>query len=186
MTPTRTRRGLVVSVLTLALLALVLAVVASADDGGGGGRHDGDDQSRGNDDNGARVFAAPLAPSLATDPTIHGVSPGNVPWVLAGGRAAIRMDGRVRVDLRGLVIPIPHGAFPANTARPVTTVSASLYCAPDGSAAVATTGSAPLSESGNARIVDTVTLPQTCLDPTVLIHPNGASSAYIALPGWRS
>jgi hypothetical protein len=184
--PTRTRTGLVVSVLALALVALVLAVVASADDGGGSGRHDGNDQGRGKDDNGARVFASPLAPSLTTDPTIHGVSPGNLPWALGSGRVTIRLDGRVRVDLQGLVIPIAHGGFPADTARPVTTVSASLYCAPDASTAAATTDAAPISASGNARIVDTVTLPPTCLAPTVLIHPNGATGAYIALPGWRS
>ena len=180
----RKHTWLAVAVVALAALSLFVAVVASADDGGGGGRHDGDRNGR--DDNGVRLFASALAPSLTADPAVHGVSPGGVPWALGRGRVILRRDGRLQVDLRGLVIPVAHGTFPANTARPVTTVTASLYCAPDASAAVATTAAAPISESGDARIEDTLSLPSTCLAPTVLIHPNGSIGAYIALPGWRS
>ena len=68
----------------------------------------------------------------------------------------------------------------------MTTVSASLYCAPDASGAAATTNAVPISEDGDASIQETLTLPATCLAPTVLIHPNGGLTAYIALPGWRS
>jgi hypothetical protein len=181
--PVNKRIVLAAALVAIAALSLLVAVVASADDGGGGG-HDGNG-NRG-DENGTRLFAAALAPSLTTDPTVHGVSPGGAPWVLGRGRVILRSDGRIRVDVRGLVIPVPHGTFPANTARPVTTVTASLYCAPDASAAVATTAAAPISEAGDAQIDDTLTLPQTCLAPTVLIHPNGIAGAYIALPGWRS
>jgi len=68
----------------------------------------------------------------------------------------------------------------------VTTVSASLYCAPDSSAAVATTTTVPISVSGNATIADTIAVPATCLAPIVLVHPNGGATAYIAATGWRS
>jgi hypothetical protein len=160
--------------------AALVAAVARADDGGGKG--DGDQGKT----NAAKIFSAALAPSIPSDPAVHGVAAGAVPWVLKHGRVQLAANGRIKIDLRGLVIPVAHGTFPANTARPVTTVSASLYCAPDATGAAATTDSVPISEDGDARITDTLQLPSTCLAPTVLVHPNGGLGAYIALPGWRS
>lgn len=171
-------------------LALLTALGASAHDGRGGddGGHDGDHvanlQRDDNQNNGA-IFSAHLAPSLPTDPAIHGVAAGGLPWVIKRGTVKLDADGRTRVEIRGLVIPIAHGTFPAGTALPVTTVSASLYCAPDASAAAATTGSVPITPDGNARIETTLTLPATCLAPIVLVHPNGGAGAYISATGWR-
>jgi hypothetical protein len=53
-------------------------------------------------------------------------------------------------------------------------------------APAATTGSVPLSSSGNARIEDHITVPATCLAPSVLVNPNGSTKAYIAVSGWKS
>jgi len=160
------------------------AAVASADDGG----RKGDDHQGKNrqGDDAAKIFSAALVGSQLADPPIHGVTRGGAPWVIDRGRVQLAADGRITVQLRGLVIPIAHGTFPANTARPVTTVSASLFCAPDSAGPSATTDSVPISADGDAQIRDTLTLPSTCLAPTVLIHPNGGLGAYIALPGWRS
>ena len=176
-------RSVLVALAVIAAAALV-AAVASADDGG---RKGDDDQGKnGRGDDAAKIFSAALAPSQVADPAVHGVAAGGAPWVLKRGRVQLAADGTIKIQLRGLVIPIAHGAFPANTARPVTTVNASLYCAPDSSAAAATTASVPISPDGNARITDKLTLPATCLAPTVLVHPNGGLGAYIALPGRRS
>jgi hypothetical protein len=123
---------------------------------------------------------------MPTDPAIHGVTAGGAPWVLDRGSVRLNADGRIRIAIEGLVIPVAHGSLPAGTARPVTVVSASLYCAPDASAAVATTRSVPISEEGDARIDDTISLPATCLAPIVLVHPNENNAAYIASTGWRA
>jgi hypothetical protein len=168
---------------TVAIVSLLVAVGASAHDGHGKGDDNG---KRDRHDDARLVYSSALAPSLVGDPAIHGVAAGGAPWALDRGRARIDSAGRIRVDLRGLVIPIAHGTFPANTARPVTTVTASLYCGGDATAAAATTAAAPISEDGDATIADTIQLPATCLNPTVLVHPNGNAGAYIALPGWRS
>ena len=149
------------------------------DHGGDNGQGEGNDQ-------GQPLLSSTLAPSLPTDPVIHTVAAGGLPWMLDRGNVRLKADGSVRIEIQGLVIPIAHGTFPAGTARPVTTVSASLYCAPDSSAAVATTAAVPISASGDATIRDTITLPATCLAPIVLIHPNGGINAYIAATGWRS
>jgi hypothetical protein len=180
----RTRnRSTLLALAAVACAALVAALAASADDGG----RQGDDQQGKNEnrDDATKIFSAALAPSMPTDPAVHGVAAGSVPWVLHRGRVQLGEKGRIKIQLRGLVIPVAHGTFPANTARPVTTLTASLYCAPDSSAAAATTRSFPITADGDATIKDTLTLPSTCLAPTVLVHPNGGLGAYIALPGWR-
>jgi hypothetical protein len=178
----RRNRSVLVALAVLATAALV-AAVASADDGG----RKGDDQGKhGNGDDAAKIFSAALVGSQLADPPIHGVIRGGAPWVIDRGRVRLAADGRIKIALRGLVIPIAHGTFPANTALPVTTVSASLFCAPDSTGPAATTKSVPISADGDASITDKLTLPATCLAPTVLVHPNGSVGAYIALPGWRS
>lgn len=170
----RTRTRFLVG-LTAFALALTATVGASAHDGKG----KDDDGGKGT---GNAAFSSSLAPSLPTDPAIDGTAPGGVPWVIDRGTARVQANGRVRVELEGLVIPVAHGTFPAGTALPVTTVSASVACA---GGAVATTNSVPLSADGDARIDDTVDLPSTCLAPVVLVHPNGGAGAYIAVSGWR-
>ena len=203
------RKGALVGVaVTLAAAGLALAGAVSASAHDGQGRDDGTgtavtetrgheadtrrEDRQGSEDGhavGRPLLKATLAPSVPDDPTIRGVAPGSLPWVLDRGSVRLKADGRLRVEIEGLVIPIEHtvGAttFPAGTARPVTTVSASLYCAPDGSGAAATTAAVPISEEGDATIAETVSVPASCFAPTVLVHPNGLTGAYIAVTGWR-
>ena len=154
----------------LAVASLVFAAVASGDHGRG--RH-----GKGE---GAKVFRSSLAPSVPTDPKFHNVSPGGVPWSLERGDVSIKRSGDFRLRLEGLVIT------GTNSARPVTTVSASLFCGADTETTpAATTAAVPISDDGDARIRQRVTLPATCLAPIVLVHPNGATARYIALSGWR-
>jgi hypothetical protein len=179
--------AVIVAALILAAASLFGAIGASADGGHG---HDGDNNQqqgdrRHGDDNGGSIFRSTLAPSVPADPALHGVAAGGAPWVLSRGDVRIDAKGRVRVRIAGLVIPVAHGTFPAGTARPVTVVSAALYCGADTTAA-ATTPSVPISETGDGSISAQVTLPATCLAPVVLIHPNDVAGAYIAASGWRS
>jgi hypothetical protein len=166
---TSRRMRMLVALVVTALTAgafLLLTVGASADHGNG------------------ELLSATLAPSQPADPPIDGVNPGGLPWVLARGGVELRSDGEIEVSIRGLVIPVAHGTFPAGTALPVTTVSASLYC--NSSVATATTTAVPISPAGDASIEDRIALPTTCLAPVVLVHPNGNPAAYIAATGWRS
>ena len=128
---------------------------------------------------GNTVFRSTLAPSVLSDPTIHGVMRGGVPWILDRGSARLRHGGRLTVGVRGLVIP-GNG-----TPGPVTSISAGLYCGADATPAAATTGSVPLSSQGDARIDEHVTLPAKCLAPIILLHPNGNAGAYIAASGFE-
>jgi hypothetical protein len=119
----------------------------------------------------------PLAPSVPSDPPLHGVNAGSAPWVLKRGVFGLLANGEVVVAIRGLIIP------QLGTPGPVKTVDASLYCANEKTPA-ATSASAPLSGEGNALIVSHVSLPALCQTPAVLINPNGIGSIYIATSGF--
>lgn len=132
---------------------------------------------------GAPLIDESLAPSqpLPTDPVIHGVSPGGLPWVLEQGDVRLKRDGKLDLRVKGLVIPS------MGTPGPVTTISASLYCGADSNHMAAdTTQEVPISRTGDARIHDrSFSVPNTCLAPVILVHPNGGATIYIALDGWR-
>ncbi|MGZ4385314.1 MAG: hypothetical protein ACXVZO_00165 [Gaiellaceae bacterium] len=135
----------------------------------------------GHEEGGATILSTTLAPSVPTDPTFHGVAPGGVPWVLEHGDARLRADGRLNVEIEGLVIPS------LGTAGPVTSVSASLYCGADAmTAAAATTVAVPLSQHGDAEISTRISLPSSCLAPILVVNPNGGATRYIAVSGWKS
>ena len=128
--------------------------------------------------NGQTLLSSTIAPSVLSDPMIHGVTRGGAPWVLNRGQVRLRHDGRIALSVRGLVIPT------LGNAGPVTSISASLYCGADATGAAATTASAPLSQQGDGTIRDRITLPAKCLAPIVLVHPNGIAAAYIAASGF--
>jgi len=163
------------AVLTLslgAIMALSLSLAVGAF--GEHGHRQGDDRAG---------FAQTLAPSVPTDPSFHGVAPGGAPWVLRRGDVKVS-DGRLDLRVRGLVIPVAPGN---GTPGPVNTISASLYCGADANTAPAeTTGQVPISRRGDARIRDRSSdVPDICLAPVVLVHPNGDTTRYIAVEGQR-
>jgi hypothetical protein len=162
------RALLAASLVAVSALSLALAVGASGDRGGGHGRS---------------LLDAALAPSLTTDPPFHGVAPGGAPWVLRSGDVELSRD-RLELRVRGLVIPTPPAS---GTTGPVHTISASLYCGADSETTPAdTTRAVPISDSGNARIRDrSFDVPDDCLAPVVLVHPNGDVTHYIAVDGRR-
>lgn len=164
--------GLLATVLAGASLSLAVTAL------GHGGKSGGESGSGGGGGNG--LLRASLVPSLPTDDTLHGVAPGGVPWVLDRGSVRLKRDGRLRLRVEGLVIPPPQGT---NTAGGVTRITASVFCASSTTAA-ATSDSAPLSQAGDARIDDDLTLSGACVGPVVLVHPNGNATRYIAASGF--
>jgi hypothetical protein len=169
-----TKRTAVLLLATAALAGSGTTAISALGHDGAGGRSDHPDHG------GATVLKTTLAPSVPSDPMLHGAAAGGAPWVLRRGEARLRRDGRLAVRVRGLVIPTAPGN---GTPGPVTTVSASLYCGND-TTAVGTTPSAPISRSGNARMAGQFSLPAKCLAPVVLVHPNGNGAAYIAASGF--
>jgi hypothetical protein len=161
--------------LAAVLVAAVVFVAAAAADHGGdrGRRHD--------EHHGKRLLLQQhLVGSILSDPQIHTVTRGGLPWQ-GGGDAILTKKGRFEARIRGLIIPS------MGNPGPVTTITISLYCAPDSSTTAAfTTDPVPLSTHGNAFVHQHVTVPARCLAPVLLVHPNGGATAYIAATGFTS
>jgi hypothetical protein len=180
------KRAVYVVVVVAGVSAVLMALTVNAlgSGGPGGGNDQGqNDNGRGN---GNTLLRSTLAPSVPGDPTFHQINPGGAPWVLQRGDVRLKRNGQFRLRLDGLVIPNPPGD---NTPGPVNTVNASLYCGadsgPGSDVPAATTDQVPISREGDARIDTTISVPASCLNPVVLVHPNGVPGTYIALEGWR-
>ncbi|MCW2601693.1 MAG: hypothetical protein JWM02_3522 [Frankiales bacterium] len=106
-------------------------------------------------------------------PVIAGIQPGGAPWVNGESTVRVRSDGRIKVRIRGLVIPIA----PFNGTNPVTSAVATLVCS---DVVADSTEPFALDAAGNGRTRDVVTVPSGCHDPVVLIQPAGNRAVYIA------
>jgi hypothetical protein len=117
-----------------------------------------------------------LSPIVGSNPgvTIAGVKSGGAPWVVNRGFAVLNDEGRLRADLRGLVLPN------LGTPGPVTAVAASVVC---GDAVAATTDSVPLSVDGNAEIHAELQVPSPCLGTIVLIRAAAFNGLPLPAPG---
>jgi len=106
---------------------------------------------------GPKVLDAQMTGIPTAGLTLDGVIGGGSPWVLDGGHARLFADGRLEVQIEGLVLASSH-------TNPVTSGHAIVTC--NGSPA-ATTADVPFSPDGNAEVEATVTLPSPCLAPAV-------------------
>jgi hypothetical protein len=122
---------------------------------------------------GELVFFSPV---VGSNPgvTVGGVASAGAPWVVRHGSAILTDGGRLRVDVRGLLLPS------TGTTGPVTQVAASVVCS---DAVAATSKSVNLSAQGNAEISDRLTLPSPCFGPVVLIRVTGTNNTPTAAPG---
>jgi hypothetical protein len=105
---------------------------------------------------------------------LNGVTGGGVPWTLDQGRAQLFADGRLHVEVEGLVVA-------ATGVNPVTT----------GGKAIVTCSNAPVAETavfpfsspeGDATIDTVVDLPGQCLAPAVFFTT--ATGRWLAVTGF--
>jgi hypothetical protein len=153
------------------VVAASSALVFSLQAGASGGHHEGH----------GKLFRSGLVGNLLTDPPIHGVTRAGAEWVVKKGTATLGRNGKFNLRVKGLVLTS------TGTTGTVTTITASLFCAPDSdTAAKFVAGPVPLEPDGDARIHQDVTVPSRCLAPVVLVHPNGGATRYIAVSGFKS
>ena len=117
-----------------------------------------------------------LSPIVGSNPgvTIAGVKSGGAPWMVSRGFAVLNDEGRLRVDLRGLILPS------VGTPGPVTAVAASVVC---GDAVAATTDPVLLSVDGNAEIRAKLQVPSPCLGTILLIRAAAFNGTPLPAPG---
>jgi hypothetical protein len=120
----------------------------------------------------------PLTDPVNPSPIIAGVSPGGAPWVVSdGSNARVREDGRITVNVNGLIIP--------GRGNPVATMAASLVCDD-----MVVDSTRPFSvttglDGGDGHVSDVISGTEDCNNPIVLVRnatdPTGALGAYFAV-----
>jgi hypothetical protein len=132
------------------------------------------------DPGGVKVLDASLAgiPSSATGSVLEGVQGGGLPWRLDRGSVRLFADGRLQVEVQGLVLAAGsnEGRNPVATARAIVTCSG---------APAAMSSIVPYSPSGDASINEVVELPPSCLAPAVFFAGiTGNGPRWFAVTGW--
>jgi hypothetical protein len=131
-------------------------------------------------DSGAKVLDASMAgiPASMTGQAFMGVQGGGLPWSIESGDAKLFRDGRLHVEVEGLVL----AAGPAAGTNPIATGIAIVSCA---GSVVAQSAPVPFSTSGDAEVDARVALPSSCLAPVVLFAGvTGGGPRWFAVTGW--
>lgn len=121
---------------------------------------------------GRKVLDSTMAGLPTGSLPLDGLTGGGVPWSIEDGRVLLFADGRLHVEVEGLVIT-------ASGVNPVTTGKAVVTC---GGAPVAESAIVPFSATGDAEVDAVVELPSPCLGPAVFF--TNATSRWFAVSGF--
>jgi len=122
-------------------------------------------------------------PYTGSTNAIRGVPGGGLPWVVDSAKGELKADGRIEVEVEGLVFdPNDPGTIAAGVAgrNTVPNFKAIVSCLSTdaGGAAITvkvSTGLFPADATGDSSIEDTVTLPEPCIAPIVFVtSPTGS------------
>ena len=124
---------------------------------------------------GPKVLDATMAGIPTGGLGLHGLIGGGVPWSIESGHAKLFADGRLHVDVEGLVVAA-SGVNPVGTGKAVVTCS---------SVEVASSPAVPFSTAGDAVVDATVSLPASCLAPAVFFSGiTGNGPRWFAVTGF--
>ena len=124
----------------------------------------------------------------ATNP-IRGVVGGGLPWILKSGSGELRSDGRLFVEVRGLVLakqsPVPPALQGTN---PFTDFRALVSCQTIGTGNTATvtnvsTGNFTADAHGDSVIRTRISLPHPCIAPIIFVTGPTGTDAWFAVTG---
>lgn len=121
---------------------------------------------------GRKVLDSTMAGLPTGSLLMDGLTGGGVPWSIDNGRVLLFADGRLHVEVEGLVIT-------SSGVNPVATGKAVVTC---GGVPVAETATVPFSPTGDAEVDAVVDLPSPCLAPAVFF--TNATSRWFAVSGF--
>jgi hypothetical protein len=122
---------------------------------------------------GRRVLDSSMTGLPVPNTVLYGLTGGGAVWQIDEGRVQLFADGRLHVDIVGLVIP---GRVPPN---PIDQGKAILTCS---GAKVAETGLVDFSDDGDATIDTVIALPEPCQGPAVFF--TNATDRWFAVTGF--
>jgi hypothetical protein len=116
-------------------------------------------------------------PFVGSTNPIRGVNGGGLPWQIAEGHGELSSNGRLEVEVEGLVLlnaaPVPPALRGTN---PISSFRAIVSCLTIVNGSAATTNVAtdpfPASGTGDSEIEATVALPHPCFAPIVFVGPS--------------
>lgn len=120
-------------------------------------------------------------PFLGADNPIRGIRGGGLPWIVARGRGKLDEDGKLDVEVRGLIIPISAG-LGFNPAPFFRVVVSCLGVDANGMVEVVNVTTDNGDEvmigdprNGDARFKTSVDLPTPCVAPILFVTSPGGS-----------
>ena len=120
---------------------------------------------------GAAEFEAPLTACLSNGTAIGGVNSCGKIWKLKSGKAELKAGGKLEVEIKGLVLDDASVGQYNGTPDGVDAVAAAVIChGPSGASVAAVAPPVALSQKGDAKIKVTLSLPNGCVGPIVLLR----------------
>ncbi|MBL1130360.1 MAG: hypothetical protein D8M54_17910 [Chloroflexi bacterium] len=109
---------------------------------------------------------------------IRGINGGGLPWSLTSAKGELKTNGRLEINVQGLVL----AAGPNAGSNPIANFAAIVSCLTgDGDVLNVATGTFPATTGpasqggGDAKIETVVSLPQPCIAPIIFVtSPGGA------------
>ncbi len=137
-----------------------------------------------------KTMASVTGPFVGTANPIRGIVGGGLPWVISRGTGELKADGRLVVQVGGLVLA-DAPSVPANLrlTNPIPNFRAVVSCMiidATGNPAIANISTAefPATPQGDSRIDATLTLPSACFAPIIFVtSPTGA---WFAVTGFQT
>ncbi|HEX3254559.1 MAG TPA: hypothetical protein VHQ96_02150 [Gaiellaceae bacterium] len=118
------------------------------------------------------TMAAVVPPYTGPTNPIRGVPGGGVPWVIESADGKLRSDGRLHVEVEGLVLA-STGANPSPTFKTIVSCLSSGNGTP--TTVNVSTAPVPATMTGDAEIDATVALPSPCFAPIVFVTSGGGN-----------
>jgi hypothetical protein len=118
------------------------------------------------------TMAPVVAPYTGPTNAIRGVPGGGVPWQIDSASGRLRADGRLHVEVEGLVI-VATGVNPVATFKAIVSCQSSEAGAP--TTVNVSTDPVPATTSGDAEIDAKVALPSPCFAPIVFVTSGGGN-----------
>lgn len=116
-------------------------------------------------------FEARLTACPANKTAIGEVGSCGKIWKLKSGKAELKSNGQLEVEVRGLVLNDPTTEAYNGTPDGVDGVAAAVLCSsPEGMKIAAQTEVVPLAKSGDAKVKAKVALPGGCIAPVVVLR----------------
>jgi hypothetical protein len=123
------------------------------------------------------TMVAVSGPFVGAANPIRGIKGGGLPWQLAGASGRLGSNGRLDVEVHGLVLlnsaPVPpalQGTNPIPSFRAI--VSCLAITAGTPTITNVATGPFPATATGDSQIEATVSLPSPCVAPIIFVGPS--------------